>query len=381
MISLTWSLCYVLYRHVTKQAYGLPFLVCYQWLILLVLYLTNEWQFVPLGVSADLIIFLFIVIFTFAYNISSKVSFCIEVPRLGLIFVFYAVAFFAIVLSIYRFYAVLGMGHVYDAMSLRGVLSDDTGEKVGFGIGYVYPLGVSAWFLARIRNDVYIKYIFGVLIFVLSLMTTSKIFVLMYFMFLVPVGYSISRPKFLHVVAIALTSLLVFSLMHIALEKLINPEQGILYSLYTTFSTYLLGGLAGFQMYESGYAYFPSNVVWKPVGDFVPWLIDVPSSAILPWIDVGYWYTNTYTAFAYWLDGFGLVGFIGFVFALGFFGKQLSDSKHVFGLLLERVFLFSLLIVYHQDFFLSSIKVWIGFVFFGCLAVIFSDKNSKVIHG
>jgi hypothetical protein len=146
------------------------------------------------------------------------------------------------------------------------------------------------------------------------------------------------------------------------LGKLLTSDEGFfLKSLWLTLATYLMSGLAGLALFVQGKTEFPHNAIWKQLSNFLPGVIRVPDSSILPWVAIGDWFGNVYSGLAYWLDAFGVLGTLIYIAILSALARQIFSRVGLSWIFLQRLFFFSIMMSFHQDFFLASAQVWIGF--------------------
>lgn len=378
MIAAAFSLLYISYRYIKNKPNGIPFIINLQWLTLLVVYKLNEGEFVPLNKNADYTFFLFLLFFTFTYNLTpSTWSPNIKFPNVIPEKLLYILAFLSSSLSIIILFS--DGNRFSDLMSLRNLLTPEgSEERLSIGIGFSLPLTLTGWILARSKNKKRETYLLGIMSFLLAILTTSKIFILICLLFSIPLNIKTNNIPFKKLLHIALTSLIGFTLLHIALGKFVESDDGLFDSMYRTFISYLLSGVAGFSLYINNEAQFPSNAVWKSIGDFIPSLINVPESNILPWIQIGDWYGNVYTGLTYWIDGFSYIGMIIYVSLLGVISKIIFSTKGVSIIPIQRLFIFGLLIISHQDSFLASIKLWIGFSICSIMLALSKPERNKI---
>jgi oligosaccharide repeat unit polymerase len=375
MLSVSFSFAYTCYRYVIKKPHGLPFIINLQWLILLITYKLNENSFVPLNEKSDLAIFIFIFTFTIVHNLTpSSWTFKVNTPHFIQDNLLYGLAYLASILS---FILLINSGDKFtDLMSLRTLVTPEgSEERLSIGVGFSLPLTLTAWILARSKDKKRESYLLGIISFFLAVITTSKIFIMICLLFSIPINIKIKRISFEKIFKIGIISVFGFALLHIALGKFVESDEGLIDSAYKTLISYMLSGIAGFSLYINNEAQFPVNAIWKPIGDIFPTLIDVPESNILPWIQIGDWYGNVYTGLAYWIDGFGYLGMILFIGIIGLTSKIIYSTSSVTMIPIQRLFLFGILITPHQDSFLSSIKIWIGFLI---CSIILSASQSKI---
>ena len=253
----------------------------------------------------------------------------------------------------------LGLG---DLVDLRQMFADET-DQASIGVGVSFPLAISAGVLARYRGERLVALAFAAMALLLAVVSTSKIFVLMFALFLVPVHQRIDVLPLRRTLLLGMLLLIAFSLLHVVLGK-VEEEQGkgLITSIIDILTTYSLFGLGGFVTFMAGDADFPHNAVWKPIADLLPGLIDVPDRAILPWAKIGQQYGNVYSAFSYWVDGFGLLGTFAFAAMLGFASRRIFAQRGLGYVIIQRLLLFALTMIFFGDWFLSALSMWVGFI-------------------
>lgn len=269
---------------------------------------------------------------------------------------------------------------LYSFMDFRLLTGGDgIGERESIRIGIAFPLTCAGWYLARREGYIKLSWLLGLLVFLLSVISTGKIFLLLFLLFLVPwwsPRFNIYRWSY---VASAI-GLGLFVASHIVLDKFsADPSDGLLTALAHTLKVYALGGVAAFQLILGGDVPLPQRIMWKPVGDLFPGIVRVPESIILPWIQVGDYYTNVYTAFGYWYEAFGVASCILMGSVLGSLYALLYQQRATSSLSVGFVkvfYLFPLLFISHQDFFFPSIAMHVGFLTAAFLLSLTKRKES-----
>ena len=252
---------------------------------------------------------------------------------------------------------------VATASAFRALLSDEGEMSVPtFGVGVSFPLTMGALFLARARGERWKAVSFGVAGGLLALLTTSKIFILLYVLFLLPVNLDWRAMRFRPLLRYAVIAVALVAALHLALGKVVGlGETSIVEALAITLASYVGSGLAGLELYVDDVANFPANALWQQIGGLLPGVISVPESPILPWVQVGGWDTNTYTAFSYWIDGLGLPGAVGFAVLVGWLGGRMLRLQGLGARFITRFYVFGVFFLFHQDFFLSALVMWFAY--------------------
>jgi hypothetical protein len=354
-------------------------LLAAEWVILLTLYLIFESEFVPLSTESVLYITVFFVCFFLAY----EVGLTIRLPPVAPPFVVRGsyIMLFALVAGSVSI--ALGVHHaltlgITSAMEYRYLYDAELAgaPAISNRIGISFPLACAAWMLARSNNQRALSGMFAVLALVLAVLSTSKIFILLWLLYSVP-HIGMQGPRTRTILITAGVGLAAFAFMHLVLGKVLGDvSDGIIEGLLLTLKTYLLGGLAGMQLVVSGEAVFPENAMWKALGDLLPGSIRVPESAILPWIQTGVWHGNAYSAFSYWVDAFGWLSSIGIGLVLGTAYGAVQSASSSLAMSYFRTFaIFPLLFLFHQDFFVPSVFMWIAFTL--STVLLWLTKNRK----
>jgi hypothetical protein len=253
-----------------------------------------------------------------------------------------------------------------DLMDFRMLLiGDEVHERQSIGIGFAFPIACGGWYVARYGKHRLLAWLGGLAVFGLSVLSTSKIFLVLFLLFLIP-WWDLKARMARWVVGLAMLGLGVFFGSQVLLEKFSSSpdDSGLAFALGNTLRVYLFGGVAAFQQVLTGAADFPQGAMWKPIGDVAPGLVTVPESSILPWTEVGTWQTNVYSAFGYWFDALGFPSAAIMGVALGaLYGSAFRDSSPSMPAAFYRTFLlFPLLFTFHQDFFLPSLAMHVGFL-------------------
>jgi hypothetical protein len=275
---------------------------------------------------------------------------------------FYVVAFTACLVSLGAAVALGGTGAFTSAAELRSLFTtDDEAGRASFGIGLSFPLTLAAWMLARYKRSARMAFTFGAGSLLLALLSTSKIFLLLFCFYAIPLATRLEKPNLRSMFLIAALILGAFTSLHLILDKLARDEGSLLTALLYTLLSYLLSGLAGFQLFCERGVDFPANAMWQTIGEWFPFLVKVPDSAILPWSQIGDWYGNVYSAFAYWIDGLGQFGFLVAVIIVALAARNLFARSDLAALFMQRLMLFALLLMFHQEFFVTALKLWLAF--------------------
>lgn len=343
------------------------------WLLTVSLYqfFTNTFPSINMLVYFHLCVF--ILIFSFWFRLSSIFFSKLEITNLKpfirkeLFFTLAAsLAFFSLGKAFYLFF----QGNLETFMSFRSIISGGSGEeKQSLSVGISFPAVLTAFILARHQNSKFLTNFFLFLCFLISIISTSKIFILI--LIIVLINSNINRV--LNIFLIGLIFLLLFGLSHLLLAKFSSdPEAGIFGALFDTFFVYFLGGLGAYSQMIEGNVQLDPLVTFSALKPLIEIFMatNIPSDPILPWVQIGNWNTNNYSAFGYW---YALLGdfhiffipiFLGIYYGI-FFNKYFVTSS---SFELYRIFLiFCLLFTLWGDQFIPAYKMHISYLFFSIL--------------
>jgi len=256
-------------------------------------------------------------------------------------------------------------------MGFRSLVSGGSEQaKFSIGVGISFPAMLATYVFARSNLQYSLSKIAMFLAFILAVASTSKIFILIAVIVIVYEGGGRLKGA---LVLLALM-LVLFGFSHILLAKFSSdPEIGMFSALINTLFVYSYGGIAAYSELLKG------SVVLDPLASFVSlksffdifFVNSIASDPILPWVDIGRWNTNNYTALGYWYAFLG--GFYVFFVPLflgtfyGFFFNVESLNKPAFHL--YRILLvFCLIFTMWGDLFFPALKVHIAFMFFSLLS-------------
>lgn len=340
---------------------GLPVILHFQWMALIAAYLMFEGQFVPLRAETQLAVCGFLFAFSIGFGLGPfRMRF--RVPQGDWVSrrAFYALSASLAAVTLARAATLLIASGGFAA--LRASLGADGAEAPSIGIAVSFPMASTAWLLARLSGQRARATQFAVLTFALAVATTSKVFLFIWLLQLLPLEREWQARDVVRVgLAFGVLGLLAFVGLHLLLGKVVQGEASIFVLLARTFLTYLLSGIAGLNILFQHDTVFPANSMWIRFGQILPWTVDVPDSPILPWVRIGDWNGNVYTAFSYWIDGWGPAGFVAWSALLGLLVRTIRSQTDLASQTFFRLSVFSLLMAFHQDFILPSLYLWIAF--------------------
>lgn len=266
--------------------------------------------FSQVSLNAHLHVLTFVFIFNLVYLASSNIFSLIRFNNLSygcyskvIRKSFFLLSIFLFVMSFSLFLKLVLFGGFASVLDFREAFSSDEGN-LSIGAGITLPFLLASMYLCK-KLGHRVKYkIYATLALVIALISTTKIFILIFLFFI----FYLSNIRFIHLFVYLLLALAFFSASHIIIGKFSsNPEDGIFTAVLDTLFVYFSGGFAAYQKILDGYILIPDNVMFYGLKPFEYMFSGgfLPNSGILPWIDVGVWETNVYTAFGYWFSQFG----------------------------------------------------------------------------
>jgi oligosaccharide repeat unit polymerase len=239
------------------------------------------------------------------------------------------------------------------------------------GIGIIFPVVAGAAFLVwNASTNRLLKILAAVSVVAMAVLTTSKIyFFILLSLMLVP---AIDEPPVVVVRRLAKAGALglaAFMLLHLALGKFIGVESVVtpgdmVQSALLTLAIYFGGSISALDLELSlrnhipdGYLYLDFPSVARALGRSV-----TTDEKILPFVFIPELGANVFTGYAPVLHEFGLLGVVLFMLLLGALYDALYEGRHLpGGRFLYGFALFPLVFLFHNEFFLMSVNMWIGF--------------------
>jgi len=202
----------------------------------------------------------------------------------------------------YNVYLIVLEEGVQTAMQFRQSTSGEESRSVG--VAFSFPILMAGYYLSVKASAMYLKVLFFILSFLVAVVSTSKLFVLIWFFYIVMLREN--RISYARLIALSIIFLIFFALSHVVLGKYSSdPGQGLTLALFNTLKVYALSGVGALQLiYEAGSS-LDENSMYIGLRLFFPEMIEYPRSQILPWVKVGVWNTNVYTAIGYWYSAMG----------------------------------------------------------------------------
>lgn len=360
IISLLLCFVFFVFRLKSNILSSFLKLISVQWIIVLLLYELSSGFFIPLNddfyyqfVSFFLSVIFFYVFFYFLF---SRIGFVKIKPLINPKFLYF-VAVIGFVFSFFRFvYLLYFFGDFY---SLRqGILSNN----ISLYVGYSFPIVAASFFHAKISGR-RIKFLFAFLMLILSVISSSKIFLILSLIFISCVYENNYRLKLKHVFVLVVSGFLLFSIMHLLMKKIAGiNEYPLIVALGYTFLGYLLGGIAAFQMIVSDL--FSTGVVYSSITDLI---LNIPSQVHMDssngWVRTGNWYGNVHSGFAIWYEFNNQYGVVLYGFIIGIIHALIySHTKKSVAFQFMKAFsLYSIFFIVFYDTYVMSVKLWIAF--------------------
>lgn len=336
------------------------------WLFYIGLYLVSSKNFVPISDEFDTVFLAFFLSSIFFYSI---ILFFFKLSKLkGVSFksvistnIYYFISFILTFFSIFKFIYYIA---IFGLSDYRQTLLDN---DLSISVGLSFPFLMGAYYIAEKNNQQKVKIISIIFLFVLGIISTSKIFIvimLLYISGFYKKNFSLNWYK---ITKIFVAGFLIYSLLHVLMGKIAGATGdnffGIVDGLIFTFIGYLLGGLAVFQLQLNG-QYIPSGY-FSNVFNF---LINMPVNNSMveggDWVYTGSWLGNVKSGFSTWYQFFGIIGMvylgllIGFIYAFIFYFSKKSISLNFI-----KIFSFyPLMFFIFNDTFLGASKIWIVYI-------------------
>lgn len=357
-------------------------LISVQWILVLILYEISSGFFIPLtsGFYVELMKFIFSTVFSYIlfYSFFKRLKSKKIKPFLrSNILYFLAIILSCISVGSFIYYFCL-FGNFYHFR--QAVLNDN----VSLYVGYSFPIVAASFFHAVLSEDKN-RFLFAVLMVLLTIISSSKIFLILTLIFVSGIyryGYKVSvKSMFIFFVS----GFMLFSIMHILMDKIAGlNEYPLVVALGYTFLGYFLGGIAAFQMIVSNL--FSTGVFYSSISGLV---LNAPTKIFVGydngWVRTGHWYGNVYSGFAPWYEfsnQYGVVLYgviIGLVHAIIY-----SHAKKSIALQFMKGFsIYSIIFIVFYDTYVMSIKLWIAFLIasiFLSLTIVNVKTKRKYAH-
>jgi hypothetical protein len=230
-------------------------------------------------------------------------------------------------------------------------------ERVSLHIGISFPLCCSMLFYMRKRNITDCRNIIILCIILLAIISTSKMFFVFALLYIVPWYEREFKLKISIIVAIFLIGFLSFFGLHAATSRMLD-DKNVFVAVLRTLNTYLLFGLASFQLSLDGILEIATNSTG--------------------WIKAGKAYGNVIAGFQTLFEEKNYFFFYIRIMFLSFLYSVIYYRKTLLFDFLKVYAFFPLLFVFFSDWFFSS--MWFGFFLSGIgISFIGANQNEKYL--
>lgn len=335
------------------------------WFSLLGIYYLFQDRFIPFSSKFDSVFYLFFLGAIIAYIFSSYIFSKLNLKLLTFkpifnVNAFYLIALLFFLISLFRFlYYILEFG----LMDFRILFLE---ENLSLSVGISFPMVAGAYYLSEVVGDLKTKKLLMLMMFVLAAMSTSKIFFVIFIIFIS--GFYKEKFKFnpVQITFLVFLGFIFFAIIHLLTNRIAGDFDdsflGILEALVFTMVGYLIGGLAVFQSQLNGH--FNANIIYD---NFLLFLINKPSIVYdletVQWVKTGEWVGNVYSGFSNWyfngeeLSILFLGCFIGVLYSFIFY-----YAKYSYAINYIKIFSFYPLIFFvFSDTYIAATKIWLAF--------------------
>jgi len=364
-----------LYKNIIVPEYksNVLFVIHMVWACLLLGYALNTDYFIALNDVVLTYITLFIISFGFSYVLVARghhISFSFGRGLIKSKDV-YVLGFLICLISIGLGIIILYHNNYSLKLMRDGILEGSVGS---FGLGLSLPLSLCCMYLAKCEKKKWIHALFVCTSLMLAILSTSKIFIILFVIYVTGMNNYISKKK---IAIYGCISLLFFGLSSIILGKFSSdPNSNIFNAIFDTLKVYLFSGLSAFNLFVDGKTDLPENILMYPFRGFLGAAMNIPETDILPWVNTGVWETNVYTAFAPWYQSFGYLS--SFIFGIGigvYYGFWFSFRKTIAIGFYQTFLFFPLIMLFFQEHFILSWKMHIIYIL--CSLILAMTKDAK----
>lgn len=325
------------------------------YLIMLADYAAARKIFVPFSDRFELFFFYFSFLFVFAYLLFDEV-----ITHIGIYkerkFSFYSYKTFFLFSVFLAFVSLFICAKAVVTLPILEVRSKIAGEELSFHVGLSFPFVSACLFYQNINGIKKNRKFLLVLLFLLAVISTSKQFIVLMFLYSVPWYKKDFKFRFLPFLLIGLFGFIFILILHALTGRVAGSGNLVQKTLYTI-NGYFLGGLAVFQLFLDG-----------------TMEQHITSGA---WVKTGKWIGNVYSGFYnfFYEQSYLLLSvrvlFISLLYAFLNFRR-----KSVFAGFLRIYSIYPLLFFIFADLYVPAVKQWLIFVFAG--AGISFIKNRKL---
>lgn len=230
-------------------------------------------------------------------------------------------------------------------------------------VGMSFPFCAGSYFLARYINDKTWERLFLILMFILAIISTSKIFVVLSILFVsgfYEKSFKLNIKKLFIVLSVAL---IFFFSLHLFMGKIAGQSKfSIFGAVLFTLQGYLLGGLAVFQL-QLDNAFTPTDV-YNSLYNFLSHTPESVTTVVNNgWVKTGQWVGNVYSGFSEWYAYASTMGIILLSFFIGFFHAVINYFSKVslFFRFLRVLSYYSLFFFIFSDTYLRAFPMYVSF--------------------
>jgi hypothetical protein len=334
-------------------------------LIVLVYYSFFQEDYVPFSKKFDIFysVFLFLffipyLLFLFFYKYVLKYVFVggiKPVVKKHPVVILYTWKIYYIICVLFALYSIISFCYLFmitgGVSLLRELISQSEGSM---HVGASFPLCCSMLFYMREKEITKGRKFMIVLIIILAIISTSKQFLLLTFLFLVPWYKKGFKLKITLILPIILIGLLGFMLIHILVGHISLSSINTLSEIVLKqFNSYFIGPLASFQLYLDG--------LWKGA-----------TTGMEGWVKAGNYIGNTHTAFKKYYDDMNFLSFSFYILAIAYIYSFIHSKNTLFHNFMKVFAVFPLYMLFFADLMFQS--MWFSFGLAG-LGISFIGDN------
>jgi hypothetical protein len=238
---------------------------------------------------------------------------------------------------------------------LRELISQSEGS---LRVGASFPLCCSMLFYMREKEIIKGRKLIIMLIITLTIISTSKQFLLLAILFIVPWYKKDFKLKITFILLIVFIGLLSFLLMHLLVGHIALSNKDTLLMLFLKqFNSYFIGSLASFQLHLDGR--------WEAA-----------STGVEGWVKAGSYIGNTHTAFYKYYKNMSIISFSFYTLAISFIYSFIHSRNTLFHNFMKIFAVFPLYMLFFADLMFKSMWFTFGLVALG-ISFIGNSKFDK----
>lgn len=356
---MLFSYLFLLYLIFQSRKYKLnSYIYIYSvWFFVILLdYMFFQKVFVPFSEKFNFFFIYFSFLFVFAYLLFDQI-----ITRTGQLltkkvklFSYRVYCLFSIILGIFSILLCL---KAFSSMSILAVRAKLATKELSFHVGTSFPFVASCVFFQNIKNQKKSK-LLCILMFLLAVISSSKQFIILSFLFYIPWYKTGFKIKFIYISFTILTGFLLVLILHYVTGRVAGSGNLIQKTLYTI-NGYLLGGLAAFQLFLDG----TMNQ-------------HITTGA---WIKTGDWVGNVYSGFYSFYENKNLALLTVKTVCISLLYASINiRRKSMFSQFMRVYSIYPLIFFIFSDLFFSSISQWCMFSIAGLGITFVKDKKRSV---